>query len=54
MSYASHQGNTDMGNTLYQGMQGEIRSILVQLNSKLAFLQPDILALGAEKFSRLS
>jgi len=50
-SYASHQGNTDMGNNLFQRMEGEIRSILVQLNSRLAFLQPDILALGAEKFS---
>jgi len=50
-SYASHQGNTDMGNNLFQRMDGEIRSILVQLNSRLAFLQPDILALGAEKFS---
>ena len=40
-----------MGNTLFQGMEGDIRSILVQLNSKLAFLQPDVLALGAEKFA---
>jgi oligoendopeptidase F len=51
ISYASHQSNTDMGNTLYQSLEGDIRSILVQLNSKLAFLQPDILALGAEKFA---
>jgi oligoendopeptidase F len=50
-SYASHQSNTDMGNTLYQGLEGDLRSILVQLNSKLAFLQPDVLALGAEKFA---
>ena len=50
-AYAGHQGDTDMGNTLYQSMQGEIRSIMVQLNSSLAFLQPDILALGADKFS---
>jgi oligoendopeptidase F len=50
-SYASHQGDTDMGNNLFQKMEGEIRSILVQLNSKLAFLQPDILSLGADKFS---
>ncbi|MCX6557888.1 MAG: oligoendopeptidase F [Candidatus Aminicenantes bacterium] len=50
-SYASHQGDTDMGNNLFQRMEGEIRSILVQLNSKLAFLQPDVLALGVEKFS---
>jgi oligoendopeptidase F len=40
-----------MGNTVYQNLEGDIRSILVQLNSKLAFLQPDILALGAEKFA---
>lgn len=51
MSYASHQGNTDMGNTQFQGMEGEMRSIFVQMNSKLAFLQPDVLALGAEKFA---
>lgn len=51
MSYASNQTNTDMGNTLYQSLEGDIRSILVQLNSKLAFLQPDVLALGAEKFA---
>jgi oligoendopeptidase F len=51
MSYASHQSNTDMGNTQFQAMEGAIRTIFVQLNSKLAFLQPDILALGAEKFA---
>ena len=51
MSYASHQGNSDLGNTQFQAMEGEIRTIFVQMNSKLAFLQPDILALGAEKFS---
>lgn len=51
MSYASHQGNTDLGNTQFQAMEGEIRTIFVQMNSKLAFLQPDVLALGAEKFA---
>ncbi len=51
MSYASHQSNTDMGNTQFQGMEGEIRTIFVQLNTKLAFLQPDVLALGGEKFT---
>ena len=50
-SYASHQSNTDMGNTLYQRLEGDMRSMLVGLNSKLAFLQSDILALGAEKFA---
>jgi oligoendopeptidase F len=51
MSYANHQSNTDMGNTQFQRMEGEIRTIFVQMNSKLAFLQPDVLALGAEKFA---
>ena len=51
MSYASHQSNTDMGNTRFQAMQGEIRTLFVQMNSKLSFLQPDVLALGAEKFA---
>ena len=51
MSYASNQGNTDMGNTRFQAMEGDIRSRFVQMGSKLSFLQPDILALGAEKFA---
>jgi len=51
MSYASHQGNTDLGNTQFQAMEGEIRTIFVQMSSKLAFLQPDVLALGGEKFA---
>jgi oligoendopeptidase F len=51
MSYASNQSNTDMGNTRFQAMEGEIRTIFVQMNSKLSFLQPDVLALGAEKFA---
>jgi oligoendopeptidase F len=50
-SYASHQGNTDMGSTVFQAMEGDMRSMLVGLNSKLSFMQPDILALGAEKFA---
>ncbi|HEX7502462.1 MAG TPA: oligoendopeptidase F, partial [Acidobacteriota bacterium] len=51
MSYASNQSNTDMGNTRFQAMEGEIRTIFVQMNSRLSFLQPDVLALGAEKFA---
>ncbi len=51
MSYASHQADTDMGNTRFQAMQGEIRTRFVQMSSKLSFMQPDILALGAEKFA---
>jgi oligoendopeptidase F len=51
MTYASLQGNMDMGNSLYQKMEGEIRSQFVLLNSKLSFLQPDVLALGGTKFA---
>ncbi len=51
MSYASHQADTDMGNTRFQAMQGEIRSRFVQMSSKLSFMQPDILGLGAERFA---
>jgi oligoendopeptidase F len=49
-SFASHQANTDMSNTQYQSMQGELQSIFVQMSSKLSFLNPDIIALGYEKF----
>ncbi len=51
MSYASHQYSTDMGNTRFQAMTGELRALFVEMGSKLSFLQPDILALGAEKFA---
>ena len=51
MSYASHQHDTDMGNTRFQAMSGEVRTLFVQMSSKLSFLQPDVLALGAEKFA---
>ncbi len=49
-SYASHQSNTDMANTRFQAMLGEIRAGFVQMSAKLSFMQPDILALGAESF----
>ena len=51
MAYASHQADTDMGNTRLQAMVGDVRTGFVQLNAKLAFMQPDILALGAERFA---
>ncbi len=51
MAYASHQYNADMGNTRFQAMAGELRSLFVAMRSKLSFLPPDVLALGAEKFA---
>jgi len=50
-SYASHQSNTDLANTRFQAMLGEIRSGFVQLGAKLSFMRPDILALGADRFA---
>lgn len=50
-AYASHQSNTDMANTRFQAMLGEIRTGFVQLGAKLAFMRPDILALGGERFA---
>ncbi len=50
-AYASHQYDVDMGNQLFQSMRGELQTIFVQLNSRLAFFNADVLALGAEKFA---
>jgi oligoendopeptidase F len=51
MSYASHQHDIDMGNTRFQAMSGEVSTMFVQMGAKLSFLEPDVLALGAEKFA---
>lgn len=48
-SYSSHQANTDLSNVQYQKMEGEIQTMFVNLNSKLSFMNPDILALGPVK-----
>jgi len=49
-AYSSHQGNTDLSDTKFQKMEGELQSIFVNFGAKLAFINPDILALGKEKF----
>jgi oligoendopeptidase F len=43
--------DTDMEDSSYQAMKGEIHSISVEMNSKLAFLDPDLLELGPEKIA---
>ncbi len=48
--YTSHQSAVDMSNTEYQKMEGELQSIFVNFYAKLAFISPDVLALGKEKF----
>ncbi len=50
-SYTSNQINADLGNTTYQSLGGELQSLFVTYNSKMAFFEPDVLALGSEKFS---
>lgn len=50
-SYVSNQSNVDLSNTMYQKMSGELQSIFVQLNSKISFVNPDVIALGDEKFN---
>jgi len=49
--YASHQSNTDINNTLFQAMKGELQSLFVQFNSKLSFFNTDVINLGSEKFN---
>ena len=50
-AYAGHQYDVEMGNQLFQSMRGELQTIFVQLNARLAFFNADVLALGAEKFA---
>ncbi len=50
--YVSHQAAADMSNTEYQKMEGELQSIFINFYAKLAFINPDVLALGKEKFEQ--
>ncbi len=50
--YASLQGDMDLGDTRYQAMKGEVQSFLVDLGAKLAFMDPDLLALGEADVER--
>lgn len=47
--YTNLQADTDMGNSLYQSLKGEIQVIYVNLQGVLSFIEPDILKLGKEK-----
>lgn len=48
-AYASLQGDMDLADTRFQKMKGELQHLFVTFGAKIAFIQPDILALGAEK-----
>lgn len=47
--YSSLLTDTDLGNSRYQGMKGEITAVDVDLMGRLSFMDPDILALGEER-----
>lgn len=47
--YSSLLEDTDMGNSRFQAMKGEMRTIDVNFHSKLTFINPDILKLGKTK-----
>lgn len=51
-SYASNQNNTDLGNTQFISMKGEIENFFVQFGAKLSFFESDVLKLGEEKFNQ--
>lgn len=50
--YASLQGDMDLGDARYQAMKGEVHSFLVDLGAQLAFMEPDLLALGQAEVER--
>jgi len=49
-SYASNRHNVDLANPEWTAMKGEIEAVMVEGQSRLAFRNPDLLALGEEKF----
>ena len=51
-SYASHQSNVDLANNQYKAMTGELQSLFVEYGTKMAFFNPDVIAMGDEKFQR--
>ncbi|MFA6924103.1 MAG: oligoendopeptidase F [Bacteroidales bacterium] len=50
-SYAQRQSDVDIGNQYFQTMKGELQSVFISYSSKMSFYNPDIIALGSEKFN---
>ena len=48
-SYASLQGDQNLADSKFQKMSGEVHSFFVNFGSKVAFVESDLLKLGAEK-----
>jgi oligoendopeptidase F len=51
-TYASLENDADLSNPVYQQMRGEIQNLSVRYNTKISFIEPDILKLGEESFTR--
>lgn len=49
-AYASHQSNVDLENPTFQAMKGELQAAMVKAQTRLSFVQTDILKLGKETF----
>ncbi len=47
-SYASRLSDTDMAESRFQTMKGEVQSLMVGFGAQLAFLEPEVLKLGKE------
>jgi len=50
--YTSLLADTDMADSNWQAIKGEVQAISVNFRGKLAFMDPDILKLGKEKIAR--
>jgi oligoendopeptidase F len=51
-NYAALQNDSDLSNPLYQQMRGEIQDLSVRYNTIISFIEPDILKLGEESFTK--
>jgi oligoendopeptidase F len=51
-AYTSMLSDTDMGNSRWQAMKGEMHSAAVNFAAKLSFIAPDIIKLGRNKIDR--
>lgn len=49
-AYTNHNYNSDMSNSVYQNMSGELKPLSTAISSKFAFFSEDVLALGKQKF----
>jgi oligoendopeptidase F len=45
-AYASLQSDMDMGDSAFQAMKGQAEDLMTQFDARLAFMEPDVLALG--------